>query len=613
MKNKKKKAFTLVELLAVIVILAIILVIAIPQIIKTIKASKLSAMESSAKLIATEADKDFLSQLTLNQYYSATSVPCEDVAKLSDDYESCTINYDENGVSTVTLVGAMGKKFAGITCTGTKDNMECTESEIEDLPTIMAWTSTSDTDFHKSNIRTTITEIEFVDLNKVTAPTVNNTTSWDVSEAKDNSVIAWLDGTKLYIGGKGGVKANTDSSNIFRNFTNLTNINFNNKYKTNNVTNMSYMFADGAKLESLDLKSFDTSKVTDMSGMFYGCKKIKLLDLSNFDTSNVTTMRCMFDYGNSTSDSETMEFETIDLSGKFILKSVINTEWMFSKCQKLKTIFVNENNNIDIIENSNGMFYNCKNLIGGNGTKYSSSYTNKTYAKIDKDGQKGYFTDKKNYGNNYMPNMVGMSLYTDFDEYSSGNIWNNKIGSNDIQIYGNAIKEDDGSITLTGNSNNNYGSVDVGKSTERTIYIVAKEKISTQNYWSPIFTSAITNNSSYYALDIFSSNNIVTSSSIYGDISSNVNSLKYNAIAIVSNGNTSKYMFYINGEYIGMSTAYTSTRNNMMYLNAVYRNGLFLGSNPISYKFLAVSKINQSENEIVENLNWLVQKYGIVK
>ena len=128
MKNKKK-AFTLVELLAVIVILAIILVIAIPQIIKTIKASRLSAMESSAKLIVTEAEKDYLSQLTLNQYYNATSIPCTDVAKLNEDYESCNIEYDENGVATVTLVGAPGKKFDGITCTGTKDNMVCNQEE----------------------------------------------------------------------------------------------------------------------------------------------------------------------------------------------------------------------------------------------------------------------------------------------------------------------------------------------------------------------------------------------------------------------------------------------------------------------------------------------------
>ena len=127
MKNKKK-AFTLVELLAVIVILAIILVIAIPQIIKTIKASKLKAMESSAKLIAKNAEDDYLAQQTLNEYYDATSIPCADVAKLGSDYESCEIVY-EDGVATVTLVGAVGGKFDGITCTGTKDNMVC---EIEE-------------------------------------------------------------------------------------------------------------------------------------------------------------------------------------------------------------------------------------------------------------------------------------------------------------------------------------------------------------------------------------------------------------------------------------------------------------------------------------------------
>ena len=129
MKNKKK-AFTLVELLAVIVILAIILVIAIPQIIKTINASKLSAMESSAKLLATNAEKDYLSQLTLNQYYNATSIPCTDVAKLNDDYDidNCSITYND-GIATVILKGADGGKFEGIVCSGTKDNMICKKKE----------------------------------------------------------------------------------------------------------------------------------------------------------------------------------------------------------------------------------------------------------------------------------------------------------------------------------------------------------------------------------------------------------------------------------------------------------------------------------------------------
>ena len=126
-KKNAKSAFTLVELLAVIVILAVILVIAIPQILKTIEASRLGAIEDSAKLVAKQAEQDYLAQQTLNQYYNATSIPCTDVAKLSDDYDinNCSITYDENGIATVTLKGADNKKFNGITCTGTKDNMCC--------------------------------------------------------------------------------------------------------------------------------------------------------------------------------------------------------------------------------------------------------------------------------------------------------------------------------------------------------------------------------------------------------------------------------------------------------------------------------------------------------
>ena len=125
---KNKKGFTLVELLAVIVILAVILIIAIPQIMDTIKTTRLKTMEGSAKLIATNADKDYLAQQVINSSYNATSIPCSDVAKLSDDYSSCSITYDSNGVATVKLKGASGGKFDGIICKGTKDNIDCKES-----------------------------------------------------------------------------------------------------------------------------------------------------------------------------------------------------------------------------------------------------------------------------------------------------------------------------------------------------------------------------------------------------------------------------------------------------------------------------------------------------
>ena len=40
------------------------------------------------------------------------------------------------------------------------------------------------------------------------------------------------------------------------------------------------------------------------------------------------------------------------------------------------------------------MFYNCTKLKGGNGTAFDSNYKDKTYARVDKAGQPGYFTAK---------------------------------------------------------------------------------------------------------------------------------------------------------------------------------------------------------------------------
>ena len=57
MKRNNKNGFTLVELLAVIVILAIILVIAVPKVIGVINDSKKATLESTAKMIASSAEK----------------------------------------------------------------------------------------------------------------------------------------------------------------------------------------------------------------------------------------------------------------------------------------------------------------------------------------------------------------------------------------------------------------------------------------------------------------------------------------------------------------------------------------------------------------------------
>ena len=116
---KKKKGFTLVELLAVIVILAVILIIAMPKISDVIKNSKEASLETTAKLIANQAEKKYTENQVLD---NSSTIKCSDVAKISDaDYESCNITFDSKGNAKVTIVGK--GKFEGLQVVdGTKDS-----------------------------------------------------------------------------------------------------------------------------------------------------------------------------------------------------------------------------------------------------------------------------------------------------------------------------------------------------------------------------------------------------------------------------------------------------------------------------------------------------------
>ena len=122
--RKKKNAFTLIELLAVIVILAVILVIAIPRILDVIETSKKDSFKNSAQLIADSAEKKKASNKLLDKDEEIT---CKDVAKINDeDYASCIISFDENGNAKVSITGK--GKFDGLKITnGTKENAEVKE------------------------------------------------------------------------------------------------------------------------------------------------------------------------------------------------------------------------------------------------------------------------------------------------------------------------------------------------------------------------------------------------------------------------------------------------------------------------------------------------------
>ena len=176
----------------------------------------------------------------------------------------------------------------------------------------------------------------------------------------------------------------TNMGSMFDGCSSLKSLNLS-SFNTEKVSSMRYMFSGCSSLTSLDLSSFNTEKVTDMRYMFRGCSSLTSLDLSNFNTENLTDMGLMFDGCSS--------LKSLDLSN-FDTRNVTDMSSMFYYCSKLKTIYVGAGWSLDNVKSSGNMFYNCTSLVGGNGTTYDASHIDKEYARIDKPGQPGYFTDK---------------------------------------------------------------------------------------------------------------------------------------------------------------------------------------------------------------------------
>lgn len=125
------------------------------------------------------------------------------------------------------------------------------------------------------------------------------------------------------------------------------------------------MFGNCESLTNLDVRKFDTSQVTNMKAMFQACRKLIELNISNFNTSQVTNM-----------------------------------SYMFCNCSSLRSIYVSEYNETTgngwttkNVTDSDEMFTSATKLVGGNGTKFNSSYIDATYARIDKEGEPGYLTN----------------------------------------------------------------------------------------------------------------------------------------------------------------------------------------------------------------------------
>ena len=140
--------------------------------------------------------------------------------------------------------------------------------------------------------------------------------------------------------------------------------------------------------------TFSQARPTSTSNWFNGCYNLEeIVGMEYLNTENVTTMYAMF---NGTAKN-TGAFYSLDLSN-FNTAKVTDMRYMFNSCSAVHKIAISDSWTTSQVTKSDNMFNGCKSLVGGDGTKYSASYTDKTKAFA---GTGGYLTMLSNEAQGY--------------------------------------------------------------------------------------------------------------------------------------------------------------------------------------------------------------------
>lgn len=213
-----------------------------------------------------------------------------------------------------------------------------------------------------------IASITFLDsLNEM------NEEAWDISEAQDGSVMAWVEPSQikcefsywwgdppdvvydLYIAGDGGVWAGESCALLFSDYYFVESITFGDAFHTEDTENMYGMFRDCENLDELDLEHFDTSDVQDMDSMFGRCVSLKRLNLGDhFDTSNVQDMSDMFVLCGSLTE--------LNLGDHFDTSNVKDMGLMFYNCNSLTDLILGDRFDTSNVQYMYSMFSDCESL-----------------------------------------------------------------------------------------------------------------------------------------------------------------------------------------------------------------------------------------------------------
>ena len=349
-------------------------------------------------------------------------------------------------------------------------------------------------------------------------------------------------------------------------------------FDTSKVKNMSSMFSN-SQATTLDLSSFDTSNVKKMDFMFSN-SQATTLDLSSFDTSNVTNMEYMF----SSSKATTLDVSNFDTS------NVTDMDSMFQGSSNLKTIYVSSKFITTAVTNSTDMFTGSTNLIGGAGTKYNSSYVDKTYARIDGGtSNPGYFTDVANKPSTFSTD----SWSTIISSVKANNKRGYKVGDTkkiDLGIYGTHTLRVANISKSDSCGNSGYSESGCGFVIEFADIItnrVINSTSTTRGSWSATTIRTFVNNDIYNLLPTDLKNGILNTNVITGHGNSESN----------NSASTDKlYLLSPIEIYGSVSTSYDSAINVTNQLDYYKQNNVSLKSYDSAIKNTVVSGGTGSAN-----------------
>ena len=356
-----------------------------------------------------------------------------------------TTNYlstsiQKQNIKSITFATSLGSHAA--------NGGKCWDVSSEGNGTVLAWVGSADSNGRydmtiASTGKVKLSTGKYLFKNLINLTSISGLSNTDISSVTDMSYMFDTCSSLTSLDISSFSTSNvTSMRGMFHDCTAMQTLTFNTtNFNTSNVTDFSYMFNGCTVLQSLDVSKFNTSKATTLGHMFNGCKSLTSLNVSNFVTTNVTDMQSVFNSCEKISDLDVSSFSTskvTNMMGMFYrvgytssastvtikninfntsnvtnmermffqskvktldLKSfntskVTNMSNMFHGSNLLQTIYVSTNFVTSAVTSDENMFSVCSSLKGGNGTAYSSAHIDKTYARIDKSGSPGYFTQK---------------------------------------------------------------------------------------------------------------------------------------------------------------------------------------------------------------------------